>query len=145
MRQVPALDATPCGIVGDGRVARHFHHDFTLLGLSVFLWSRRVPAPPPPEALASCRTVLLLIRDDAIVSTLLWVNVFDEVRVRSLIPASAAHPFLARVAAKLTSDGIGGPDRTGLPWRYRGDSREPAGALEGDPFHAVCSAAREGL
>ena len=143
MRQVPALDATPCGIVGDGRVARHFHHDFTLLGLSVFLWSRRVPAPPPPEALASCRTVLLLIRDDAIASTLLWVNVFDELRVRSGIPASAAHPFLARVAAKLTGDGLGA--RTGPV--SRGDTGAIAAnlrALEGDPFH-FCSAVREGL
>ena len=33
MRQVPAVDATPFGIVGDGRVARHFRHYFRLLGV----------------------------------------------------------------------------------------------------------------
>ena len=47
--------------------ARHFHHYFTLLGLPVCVWSRRGRAPSPPDALASCRTVLLLIRDEAIV------------------------------------------------------------------------------
>jgi hypothetical protein len=138
VRQVPALDATPFGIVGDGRVARHFHRDFTLLGLSVCLWSRRLPVPPPPEALASCRTVLLLIREDAVFSTLLWVKLLDELRVRFGIPASAARPFLARVAANLTGDGIGaltGP-------ASRGDPGERAAnrALEANPFHAVHSA-----
>ena len=67
MRQVPALDASPFGIVGNGRVARHFQHYFNLLGLSVCAWSRRLEAPSPPEALAKCRTVLLLIPDAAIV------------------------------------------------------------------------------
>lgn len=63
MRQVPALDAVPIDIVGDGRVARHFLHYLNLLGFSVRAWSRRAPAAGPTEALASCRTVLLLIRD----------------------------------------------------------------------------------
>ncbi len=35
MGQVPSLSTSPLGIVGDGRVARHFHHYFNLLGLPV--------------------------------------------------------------------------------------------------------------
>jgi phosphoglycerate dehydrogenase-like enzyme len=38
MRQVPEF-----GIVGSGRVARHFQHYFNLLGISVRAWSRREP------------------------------------------------------------------------------------------------------
>jgi hypothetical protein len=66
MRQVPELDSAPFGIVGDGRVARHFRHYFSLPGLSVRTWCRHVPVLPP-DALASCRTILVLVRDDAIV------------------------------------------------------------------------------
>jgi hypothetical protein len=216
--------------VGDGRVARHFLHYFNLLGLSACAWSRRVPAPCPPKALASCRTVLLLISDAAIVpfietwpalqekrlvhfsgslvtsaaeaahplmtfgptlyeladyraipfvldaggtpfgellpglpnpsfmipaadrpyyhalcvmagnfSTMLWVKLFDELQRRFGIPASAAHPYLARVAANLMADAsraLTGP-------LSRGDAQAIATnlkALEGDPFHAVYSA-----
>jgi hypothetical protein len=139
VRQVPALDATPFGIGGDGRVARHFHRYFTLLGLSVCLWSRRLPELPSPEAQASCRTVLLLIRDDAVFSILLWVNLFDELRARFGLPASAARPFLARVAANLMGDRIGaltGPASRGDPGAMAANLR----ALDGDPFHAVYSA-----
>ena len=85
MRQVPALDATPFGIVGDGRVARHFHHSFTLLGLSVCAWSRRAPAPP--EALAPCRTVLLLIRDAAIVP---FIEAWPALREKRLVHFSGS-------------------------------------------------------
>jgi predicted short-subunit dehydrogenase-like oxidoreductase (DUF2520 family) len=67
MRQVPAHAATPLGIVGDGKVARHFQHYFGLLGLPVSTWSRRTGSLSPPDALSACRTVLLLIRDAAIV------------------------------------------------------------------------------
>jgi hypothetical protein len=230
LRQVPAFGAAPFGIVGNGRVARHFHHYFNLLALSVCGWSRREPGPSPPEALASCRTVLLLIRDGAIVpfidawpalrekrlvhfsgslvtpaaegahplmtfgpalydlaeyraipfvldaggtpfaellpglpnpsftipaadrpyyhalcvlagnfSTLLWLKLFDELERRFAIPASAAHPYLARVTANVMADAsraLTGP-------LSRGDAQAVAAnltALEGDPFHAVYSA-----
>ena len=230
MRQVPAFDALPFGIVGNGRVARHFHHYFNLLGLPVSPWSRSARGPSPDEALASCRTVLVLIADAEIVpfidawpvlqekrlvhcsgsvvtpsaetahplmtfgpalydlavyraipfvldaggtpfaellpglpnpsfvipaadrpyyhalcvmagnfSSMLWVRLFDELQRRFGIPASAAHPYLARMAANVMADGGGaltGP-------LARGDAKTIAAnlkALEGDPFHAVYAA-----
>jgi hypothetical protein len=45
VRQVPVPDVTPFGIVGDGRVARHFLHYFNLLGLSACARSRRASGP----------------------------------------------------------------------------------------------------
>jgi 2-dehydropantoate 2-reductase len=66
MRQVPSLGTAPLGIVGDGRVARHFHHYFNLLGLPVRGWSRRTSDRSPVEVLAACDTVLVLIGDAAI-------------------------------------------------------------------------------
>ena len=230
MRQVPEQHATPLGIVGSGRVARHFHHYFTLLGLPVCVWSRRGRAPSPPDALASCRTVLLLIRDEAIVpfvdawpalqekrlvhcsgslvtpaaegahplmtfgptlyelaeyraipfvldaggtpfaellpglqnpsfmipaverpyyhalcvmagnfSTILWVKLFDELHRRFGMPASAAHPYLARVAANVMADA----DQALTGPLSRGDAKTVTAnlrVLEADPFHAVYSA-----
>jgi predicted short-subunit dehydrogenase-like oxidoreductase (DUF2520 family) len=67
MRQVPSPGTVPFGIVGDGRVARHFQHYFSLLNLPVRAWSRRSTDSNPVEALASCGTVLVLISDAAIV------------------------------------------------------------------------------
>jgi 2-dehydropantoate 2-reductase len=226
MGQVPA----PFGIVGDGRVARHFRHYFTLLGLPVRAWSRRAHDRPPPDALAGCDTVLILISDDAIVpfveawpalsekrlvhfsgslvtpfaegahplttfgptlydlatyrtipfvldeggspladllpglpnpsfairsterpyyhalcvlagnfSTILWLKLFGELEQRLGIPASAAHPYLSRVAANLMNDGDGaltGP-------LVRGDAAaigRNLRALAEDPFRDVYSA-----
>jgi predicted short-subunit dehydrogenase-like oxidoreductase (DUF2520 family) len=100
MRQVPALDSAPIGIVGDGRVARHFFHYFNLLGLSVHVWSRRAPAAGPVETLASCRTVLLLIRDGQIVPFIhAWPGLHGRQLVHfsgSLVTPSAegAHPLM---------------------------------------------------
>ena len=225
MRQVPEF-----GIVGNGRVARHFRHYLQLLGIPVSAWSRGAAGPSPPEALRSCRTVLLLIRDEAIApfvgawpglrtkslvhfsgslvtpvaeaahplmtfgpdlydldsyraipfvldaggtpfsellpglpnpsyaipaaqrpyyhalcvmagnfTTVLWQKLFDELETRFDIPASAAHPYLARVAANLATDA--GRALTG-PLSRR-DARTIAAnleALEGDPFQAVYSA-----
>ena len=230
MRQVPTRDVPPFGVVGSGRVARHFVHYFNLLGLPVRQWSRRAPVPPPPEALAACGTVLLLIDDAAIVpfieawpalrakrlvhcsgslvtpvaegahplmtfgadlylldayraipfvldaggsafhdllpglpnptfviaagerpyyhalcvmagnfSTILWVKLFEEFQGRLHIPPSAAHPYLARVAANLMTE----PGRALTGPLSRGDAQTIADnlrALEGDPFHAIYSA-----
>ena len=230
MRQVPARDAAPLGIVGSGRVARHFRHYFELLDLPVCTWSGREPSPSPPDALAACGTILVLIRDAAIVpfieawpalqqkrlvhcsgslvtplaeaahplmtfgpelyeladyraipfvldaggaplaellpglpnpsfaipaadrpryhalcvmagnfSTLLWVKLFDELEQRFGVPASAAHPYLARVTANLIVEGeqaLTGP-------LVRGDQGAidmNLQSLEGDPFHAVYTA-----
>jgi 2-dehydropantoate 2-reductase len=100
MGQVPAFDAVPYGIVGDGRVARHFFHYLTLLGLPVRTWSRRVAGPSPPEALASCRTVLLLISDAAIAP---FVEAWPGLEGRQLVhfsgslitpAAEGAHPLM---------------------------------------------------
>jgi hypothetical protein len=101
MRQVPAFDAAPIGIVGDGRVARHFLHYHNLLGLSVRTWSRRMPAAGPIEALASCRTVLVLIRDAEIVS---FIDTWPALQEKRLVhfsgslvtkAAEGAHPLMA--------------------------------------------------
>jgi hypothetical protein len=100
MRQVPAFDATPLGIVGDGRVARHFLHYLNLLGLPVRTWSRRRPASGPIDAFAGCRTVLVLIRDAAIVP---FVNEWPLLREKQVVHfsgnlvtkvAQAAHPLM---------------------------------------------------
>jgi hypothetical protein len=100
MRQVPALDAAPFGIVGDGRVARHFLHYFNLLGLSARAWSRRAPAAGPIEPLAPCRTVLVLIRDAEIVP---FINAWPDLQEKRLVhfsgslvtnAAEGAHPLM---------------------------------------------------
>jgi hypothetical protein len=101
MRQVPPpCEASPLGIVGSGRVARHFHHYFNLLELPVCGWSRGVPAPSPPEALSSCRTVLLLIHDAAIVP---FIEAWPALREKRLVHfsgslvtpmAEGAHPLM---------------------------------------------------
>lgn len=229
MRQVP-VSAAPIGVVGDGRVARHFLHYFTLLGLPVRAWARRAPGAGPSEALADCRTVLLLIQDSAIVpfldewpalgqkrlvhfsgslvtgaaqgahplmtfgtelydletysgipfvvdaggapfcemlpglpnpsftiptgerpyyhalcvmagnfSVLLWLKLFDELQRRYGIPASAAWPYLAQMAANIRTNPGGaftGPLSRGDAETIDANLR----ALEGDPFHDVYAA-----
>ena len=101
MRQVPEFDIAPIGIVGDGRVARHFLHYLGLLGLPVRTWSRRTPGAGPAEALAPCRTILILITDAAIVPFVeQWAPWQDKRLVHfsgSLVTqaAEAAHPLMA--------------------------------------------------
>ncbi len=58
----PSPAAGPYGIVGDGRLARHFAHYLRLLGLPLQQWSRRAPA----DDLAGCTVILLLVSDPAI-------------------------------------------------------------------------------
>lgn len=100
MGQVPEFDQTPFGIVGDGRVARHVHRYLDLLGIPVLTWARRQPGPSPSEALGSCRTVLLLIRDEAIVPFIeAWPSLGEKHLVHfsgSLVTplADGAHPLM---------------------------------------------------
>ena len=101
MRQVPVLqESPPIGIVGDGRVARHFCRYLHLLERPFLAWSRRSSDTAPPEALASCQTVLLLIRDDAIEP---FVRAWPALREHRLVHCSgglvtdlaeAAHPLM---------------------------------------------------
>jgi predicted short-subunit dehydrogenase-like oxidoreductase (DUF2520 family) len=100
MRQVPGFEHSPFGLVGDGRVARHFQHYFSLLGLPVLTWSRRAAGAPPDTALAACGTVLLLIRDEAIVP---FIEAWPRLRTKCLVHcsgalttplAAAAHPLM---------------------------------------------------
>ena len=101
MRQVPAQQVLPIGIVGDGRLARHLLHYFQLLGIETRQWCRRNATVDPPHALASCETVLLLIRDDAIVP---FVEQWPELKAKRLVHcsgslvtplAACAHPLMA--------------------------------------------------
>jgi hypothetical protein len=100
MRQVP-VSQPPIGIVGDGRLARHFQHYFQLLGLPVCHWCRRESTTDPPLALAACQTVLLLIRDDAIVP---FGEQWPELKHKRLVHCSGSlvtpiavcvHPLMA--------------------------------------------------
>jgi hypothetical protein len=105
MRQVPAPAPAPFGIVGDGRVARHIRHYFALLGLPTRTWSRRDPHPSPPEALAPCGTILLLIQDAAIVP---FVEAWPALRAKRLVhfAGSLVAPAIAAVHPLMTF----GPD-----------------------------------
>src|SRR5688572_27843683 len=100
MRQVPTPGTTPLGIVGDGRVARHFHRYFDLLSLPVRRWSRRADACSPVEALADCATILVLISDAAIEP---FIAAWHELSRRHLVhcsgslvttAAECAHPLM---------------------------------------------------
>jgi len=65
VRQVPEKAQVPQYlIIGNGRVARHFLHYFSLLGISVSHWHRGLPL----EELGDAQHILVLIRDDAIES-----------------------------------------------------------------------------
>ncbi len=63
MGQVP--HSTPYLIIGSGRLSRHLRHYFRLESIPFRHWDR-AGATPVEEALAGCRSVLLLISDDAI-------------------------------------------------------------------------------
>jgi predicted short-subunit dehydrogenase-like oxidoreductase (DUF2520 family) len=72
-------------------------------------------------------------------STILWQKLLAEFQGRLHLPAAAAFPYLAQVAANITSD----PDRALTGPLARGDAQAIAAnlaALEGDPFHAIYSA-----
>ena len=100
MRQVPAPGTPPVGIVGDGRVARHFQHYLNLVSRPVVSWARRTSDRSPPEVRAPCKTVLVLIRDDAIVP---FIEAWPPLREKQLVhcsgslvtnAAQVAHPLM---------------------------------------------------
>jgi predicted short-subunit dehydrogenase-like oxidoreductase (DUF2520 family) len=99
VRQVPDIDVPPFGIVGTGRVARHFQHYFSLLGLPIRAWSRHATGGLL-ETLAPCDTVLILIPDRAIVS---FVETWPALQRKRLVHCSGslvtplaegAHPLM---------------------------------------------------
>lgn len=61
MRQVPSYL-----LIGNGRVARHFHHYFSLLGLPHARWHRAEPQSVLREQLTKATHILVLITDSAI-------------------------------------------------------------------------------
>ncbi len=61
MRQVPRYL-----LIGDGRVARHFQHYFTLLQLSFVCWHRKQSVTQLEQKLHDSSHVLILISDKAI-------------------------------------------------------------------------------
>jgi 2-dehydropantoate 2-reductase len=87
MGQVPQ---TIYGIIGDGRVATHFKHYFTLLDLPVRTWSRRAAKSDPrqlPEQLQYCDTILVLIQDAAIVP---FIQEHPFLKTRTLVHFSGS-------------------------------------------------------
>lgn len=73
MGQVPGnASPRPIGVVGDGRMARHFLHYLRLLGYppgAIRMWSRaqqRAIRITPEHALQGCGPIFILIKDDAI-------------------------------------------------------------------------------
>lgn len=100
MGQVPAPAVHPVGLVGDGRVARHIRHYLGLLGVPTRMWARRSSTESPVAALAECPTILLLIRDEAIVP---FIEAWPELRRATLVHCSGslvtdlahgAHPLM---------------------------------------------------
>lgn len=61
MRQVPRYL-----IIGDGRVARHFQHYFSLLHLSYSVWHRAQPIEKLQDSVSQSTHILVLIKDQAI-------------------------------------------------------------------------------
>ena len=152
MRQVPPSATPPFGIVGDGRVARHFRHYFTLLGLPVSAWSRSGEGPAPPEALASCKTVLVLIPDGEIVP---FIDAWPALQEKRLVHCSGrlvtatlegAHPLMtfgpelyelsAYRAIPFVLDAGGTPFSTLLPGLPNPSFTIPA--ADRPYYHALC-------
>lgn len=87
MGQVPSK--FPYGIVGDGRVARHFAHYLNLKKIQYKQWSRNAQRASgkcePFAVLSECETILVLISDSAITP---WI---DAARLEGLAPRRFVH------------------------------------------------------
>lgn len=66
MGQVPKFAGSRIGIVGDGRVSRHFQYYLYLKGIQFQVWHRRMKVPLE-EALEDTSLIVVLISDRAIV------------------------------------------------------------------------------
>jgi hypothetical protein len=101
--QVPAARTNPIGIVGDGRVAAHFLHYLARIEIPTRSWSRRVSTDAPPDALSDCSTVLLLVRDAAIVP---FIEAWPALREKRLVhfSGSVGTPLTHRASARSCTD-----------------------------------------
>lgn len=78
------------GIVGDGRMARHFAHYLTLEGISFRQWSRQIAMrskKSPSDALAGCSIILVLISDQAIDA---WIEASPFLRGKKVVHFSGS-------------------------------------------------------
>src|ERR1035438_6684567 len=82
MGQVPVY-----GIIGDGRVARHFKHYFSLEKIPFFHWFRK-SSKPIEDVLSTAEVVLILVSDSAI-EKVITENPF--LKTRKLIHFSGSH------------------------------------------------------
>jgi len=96
MRQVPH----PL-IVGDGKMATHFGHYLSLLGIKYSQWSRKKYSDIPLETLFSHSTVVLLLISDASLKPFIDSHVFLKTKpiihfsgALSIENISSAHPLM---------------------------------------------------
>lgn len=82
----PGQPDRPCGIVGGGRLARHFGHYLRESGIAVRAWTRS-SGLPLDDALGPAPVVFLLITDDAIEP---FVRAHPELRSRFLAHCSGS-------------------------------------------------------
>ena len=82
MGQVPEKPKTVYGIIGDGRLAKHFCHYLNLLEIPFKQWSRKKhPETDPATALDGCEPILIIISDDQIESFLVRHPLLQEKKV----------------------------------------------------------------
>lgn len=89
MRQVPAN----YGIIGGGKMAKHFCHYLTLLKIPFLSWSRTVDAKHLAILIENCNPILILISDAAIEP---FINQHPELQKKTLIH------FSGQLVSKLT-------------------------------------------
>ena len=85
------------GIVGDGRLARHFANYFTLLGIPYQSWSRKSSAASV-RALGSCSVLLVMISDSAIEP---WIAEYKRQADQLRLPAQRFIHFSGALVSEL--------------------------------------------
>ncbi|MEK6578884.1 MAG: hypothetical protein AABZ55_06630, partial [Bdellovibrionota bacterium] len=93
----------PIGIIGDGRLARHFARYLSLLGLPYIQWSRqmaRESGQAPSHVFQDVERILVLVKDSAIESV---IRAWPDLQAKKLIHCSGcvvtslahgAHPLM---------------------------------------------------